>query len=43
MGHTDVSRTFTVYGGWSREMGADTAALRAAWADEAQRVKEDER
>jgi integrase len=32
MGHTDVSRTFTVYGGWSREMGADTAALRQTWA-----------
>jgi integrase len=31
MGHSDVSRTFTVYGGWVREMGADAAALRAAW------------
>ncbi len=32
MGHSDVSRTFTVYGGWVREMGADAAALRSAWA-----------
>ena len=31
MGHSDVSRTFTVYGGWVREMGADAAALPAAW------------
>ncbi len=31
MGHSDVSRTFTVYGGWVREMGADAAALRSAW------------
>jgi hypothetical protein len=31
MGHSDVSRTFTVYGGWVREMGADAAAMRAAW------------
>jgi integrase len=32
MGHADVSRTFTVYGGWSREMGADTAQMRETWA-----------
>ena len=32
MGHTDVSLTFRVYGGWCREMGADAAALRATWA-----------
>jgi site-specific recombinase XerD len=31
MGHTDVSRTFTVYGGWCQEMGADAAALREAF------------
>jgi hypothetical protein len=31
MGHSDVSRTFTVYGGWVREMGADAAAMRGAW------------
>jgi len=31
MGHSDVSRTFQVYGGWVREMGADAAAMRAAW------------
>jgi integrase len=31
MGHADVSRTFTVYGGWVREMGADAAALRETW------------
>jgi integrase len=31
MGHSDVSRTFTVYGGWVSEMGADATALRAAW------------
>lgn len=32
MGHTDVNRTFATYGGWAREMGADAAALRSAWA-----------
>jgi integrase len=32
MGHADVSRTFTVYGGWCREMGEDAAALRETWA-----------
>jgi integrase len=32
MGHADVSRTFQVYGGWVREMGADVAAMREAWA-----------
>jgi integrase len=32
MGHADVSRTFQVYGGWVREMGADSAAMREAWA-----------
>jgi len=31
MGHSDVSRTFQVYGGWCREMGADPAALREVW------------
>ncbi len=31
MGHADVSRTFTVYGGWVREMGADAAKLREMW------------
>jgi integrase len=31
MGHDDVSRTFTVYGGWVREMGADAAKLRETW------------
>ncbi len=33
MGHADVSRTFQVYGGWCREMGADAALLREKWAD----------
>jgi integrase len=33
MGHSDVSRTFTVYGGWVREMGADAAAMRSAWME----------
>ena len=33
MGHADVSRTFQVYGGWCREMGADAALLRERWAD----------
>jgi hypothetical protein len=33
MGHSDVSRTFQVYGGWCREMGADAALLRETWAD----------
>jgi integrase len=32
MGHADVSRTFTVYGGWCHEMGEDAAALRESWA-----------
>jgi integrase len=41
MGHSDVSRTFQVYGGWVREMGAGAAALRAAWfASEHQRAVE---
>ena len=31
MGHADVSRTFTVYGGSVREMGADAAKLRERW------------
>lgn len=31
MGHEDVSRTFTVYGGWSREMGEESAVLRKTW------------
>jgi integrase len=33
MGHSDVSRTFTVYGGWVREMGADAATLRETWLE----------
>lgn len=32
MGHADVSRTFTVYGGWCLEMGEDAATLRESWA-----------
>jgi hypothetical protein len=32
MGHADVTRTFQVYGGWVREMGADAATLRESWA-----------
>jgi len=32
MGHASTERTFAVYGGWCHEMGADAAALRAAWA-----------
>jgi integrase len=32
MGHADVKRTFAVYGGWCREMGADAAVLRETWA-----------
>jgi integrase len=32
MGHTSTEQTFKVYGGWCREMGADAAALRSAWA-----------
>jgi hypothetical protein len=31
MGHADVSRTFIVYGGWSREMGENAASLRETW------------
>jgi integrase len=45
MGHADVSRTFTVYGGWVREMGADAAALRETWArgtNKAPAIAEDE-
>jgi integrase len=33
MGHSDVSRTFQVYGGWCHEMGADAAQIRESWAD----------
>jgi integrase len=32
MGHSDVNRTFAVYGGWCREMGSDAAELRETWA-----------
>jgi integrase len=32
MGHSNVNRTFATYGGWVREMGADAAAMREAWA-----------
>ena len=32
MGHADVSRTFTVHGGWCHEMGEDAASLRETWA-----------
>ncbi len=32
MGHTDVTRTFQVYGHWAREQGAGAAVLRQAWA-----------
>jgi integrase len=32
MGHTSTEQTFKVYGGWCREMGAEAAALRSAWA-----------
>ena len=31
MGHSDINRTFAVYGGWVTEMGADAAAMRSAW------------
>jgi integrase len=33
MGHTSTEQTFRVYGGWCREMGADAAAMREAWAE----------
>jgi integrase len=33
MGHSDVSRTFQVYCGWVREMGANAAQLRSAWIE----------
>lgn len=33
MGHADVSRTFQVYGGWVREMGAEVAAMREQWVN----------
>lgn len=33
MGHTSTEQTFKVYGGWCREMGADAAAMRSAWAE----------
>jgi integrase len=32
MGHASTERTFSVYGGWCHEMGADAAALRESWA-----------
>jgi len=41
MGHADVSRTFTVYGRWVREMGADAAALRESWATGTNRAQDD--
>jgi integrase len=33
MGHTSTEMTFRIYGGWCREMGADAAAMREAWAE----------
>jgi hypothetical protein len=33
MGHADINRTYATYGGWVREMGAETAALREAWLE----------
>jgi hypothetical protein len=33
MGHTSTEMTFKVYGGWCREMGADAALMREAWAE----------
>ena len=33
MGHTSTEMTFRIYGGWCREMGADAAAMRLAWAE----------
>jgi integrase len=41
MGHADVNRTFSTYGGWVREMGADAAALRESWASGANRAPQD--
>jgi integrase len=38
MGHTTTEQTFKVYGGCCREMGADAAALRTAWAASAEVV-----
>lgn len=35
MGHTTTEQTYKVYGGWCREMGADAAAMRKAWASRA--------
>jgi integrase len=35
MGHATTEQTFRVYGGWCREMGADAAKLRSAWAEKA--------
>jgi hypothetical protein len=32
MGHESTEHTFRVYGGWCLEVGAEAAALRAAWA-----------
>jgi integrase len=33
MGHTSTDQTSRVYGGWCREMGADAATMREAWAE----------
>jgi integrase len=33
MGHTSTEMTFRIYGGWCREMGADAAQMRLAWAE----------
>ena len=33
IGHTSTEMTYRIYGGWCREMGADAAAMREAWAE----------
>jgi integrase len=43
MGHESTENTFRVYGGWCLEVGAGAAALRSAWASEAETRKEENR
>jgi integrase len=35
MGHASTEQTSRIYGGWSRDMGADAAMMREAWAENA--------
>jgi integrase len=41
MGHESTEHTFRVYGGWCLEVGAEAAALRAAWAADGRGAQDD--